>query len=106
VFSSSAPKALEYVPDPQGQINQPVTGSVTGNTIEIDVPLAVVGNPGHSAAAAKLFGLTGYTADIAGALPMLGIMGGTAPGAANGSVPFFDNVDQTAPIDVAVTGSG
>ena len=97
-FSSSAPKALEYVLDPQGQINKTVTGTVTGNTITIDVPASLVGNPD------QLSGLTGFTADTQ-TLTMHGATNGTAPGSADGQVGFWNNIDQTAPIDASFAPS-
>jgi len=97
VFSSSAPKALQYVQDPQNTQNHVVTGSVSGNTIEIDAPLNTVGNPNSNSI---LYGLTGFTADTSNAVTTTGITGGTAPGAGNGAAGFFDNIDETAPIDV------
>jgi len=72
---------------------------VKGNTVEIDVPLSAMGSP---AAGSVLYGLTGFTADTSAAVTTAGISGGTAPDAANGSAAFLDNIDQTAPIDVAV----
>ena len=92
VFSSSAPKALQYV---QGSGNKQETGcSATGNKIEVDVPFADVGNP------SELFGFTGFTADTSASSATTGITGGTAPGAASGSAGFLDAIDQAAPLDV------
>jgi hypothetical protein len=101
VFSSSAPKALQYVQDPQGTENHAESGcSASGNTLEVDVPLTHIGTP---ATTDVLYGLTGYTADTAAAQTVTGITGGTAPGASQGNAGFFDNIDQTAPIDVPLT---
>jgi hypothetical protein len=100
VFSSSAPKALQYVHDPSNAANHIETGcSTSGNTITVTVPVADIGSP---TASSVLFGLTGYTADTSDAVATTGITGGTAPVPA-GSAGFLDNIDQTAPIDVPLT---
>ncbi len=101
VFSSSQPKSLQYVHDPQNNQNHTVPGSVSGNTVEIDAPLNTIGNPNSGSV---LYGLTGFTANTSDAVTTAGITGGTAPGStvpsADGAAGFFDNVDQTPPIDV------
>jgi hypothetical protein len=100
VFSSSAPKALLYEQDPQGQANHVVTGcKVDGNSIEVDVPRSDIGNPADGDV---LYGLTGLTADTGKAASTAGITGGSAPEGANGAAVFFDNVDEAAPMDVPV----
>jgi hypothetical protein len=101
VFSSSEPKTLQWVQDPQGASNHVVTGSVSGDTITMNVPLNTIGDP---TASSVLYGFTGFTADTQTSSEVAGLTGGSAPGATSGNAGFFNNIDQTAPMDVPLSG--
>jgi hypothetical protein len=107
VYNDGEPKGLEYTTlgNPEAVA---VTGSVdtAANTIEIDVPLSSVGGVAGSADRTNhvLYGLTGWTGNAIAALPATAC--GTGQGiSCDGPLAFFDNVDQTAPLDVLVSSS-
>jgi hypothetical protein len=114
VFNDGEPKAVEYTTAG----NSEATGlsaaecKTTGNQIEIDVPLngAVLGSLGTAGDTTnhELYGLTGWTGNGngPGALSSSVCGVGTSPvDNCHGNLGFFDNADETAPLDVLVTGT-
>jgi len=115
VYNDGEPKAVEYINNPE---TTPLAGSActtTGNRIEIDVPESNVGGVGTTSDTTTnhvLYGLTGWTGDQAATLPVTvcaadGVNPTTdtctsSAGQSNTSVGFFDNADETAPLDVSV----
>ena len=107
IYNDGEPKALEYTTAGNSKAVA-VTGSVSpaSNTIEIDVPLSAVGGVGLAGDSTDhvLHGLTGWTGNALAALPASAC--GTGQGiSCDGPLAFFDNVDQTAPLDVLVGSS-
>jgi len=109
VFNDGEPKAVDYV---GGTANpQATTVSCAANpgngTVEIDVPFSAVGVTPSS----ELFGLTGWTGNSSTALPStvcatLDQNPGASPNncvSPTGTVGFFNNVAETAPMDVLVS---
>ncbi|HVA60547.1 MAG TPA: hypothetical protein VNG13_08425 [Mycobacteriales bacterium] len=108
IYNDGEPKALEYTTAANSEATA-VTGTVdtANNTIEIDVPVADVGGVGTGSDTTNhiLYGLTGWTGNADAALPgTVCSASSTTTNAAtcDGSIGFFDNVDQTAPIDLSV----
>ena len=101
VYNDSEPKALEYTAagNPNATAVQGAF-STANNTVEIDVPMSAVGNPVGTQS--ELYGLTGWTGD--GTTPITpGAASPTVPDSTfSGSIAFFDNIDETAPLDVVV----
>jgi hypothetical protein len=93
-FTSGGPKSLEYIPSTEATAVSGCVFNNGANTIEIDVPLADIGNPANGS---LLYGLTGFTGDLLTSANISTVDG--IP------IAFFDNIDQTAPIDAKV-GAG
>jgi hypothetical protein len=87
IFTSGGPKAVQYTTSMSAS-NVPCTPNNGANTIEIDVPLSNIGNPSNGSV---LYGLTAYTGDT-----------GLSSVIDNTPMGFFDNADQTAPIDAVI----
>lgn len=115
VFNDGEPKAAEYISDPNGVLtgtaacsvnatSSPVNGQAP-NTIEINVPMNSVSGLGS---ASELFGLTGWTGNSSAALDLsVCSADGLNPttNTCSGSVGFFTNIAETAPMDVALAPS-
>ncbi len=113
VFNDGEPKAVEYTAAGNSEATT-ITGCThTGNSLEIDVPFSDVGATSTS----ELYGLTGWTGDdISVPADLCTADGLTSPGnacgttsasghtvAMTGDIGFFDNVDETAPLDVTLS---
>jgi hypothetical protein len=99
IYNDGEPKALQYTTDGNSEATTVTGGYDTAhNTIEIDVPLSAIGGVDTAGDTTDhvLRGLTGWTgADNAA------VSSSTIPDTTfSGPVAFFDNIDQTAPIDV------
>ncbi|MBV9526738.1 MAG: exo-alpha-sialidase, partial [Candidatus Dormibacteraeota bacterium] len=104
IFNDGEPKAVEYIGNPEA-MHLPATSCLannTANTIEIDVPMDSISG---LATASELYGLTGWTGNATAALPATVCQ--TAPGGTDcsGALGFFNNIDETAPLDVLLSGS-
>ena len=112
VYNDGEPKAVEYVNNANAT---PISGaacSTSGNNIEIDVPESAIGGVGTASDATnhELYGLTGWTGEEAATLPVsVCASDGLNPTldtctsqdpTNNTSIGFFDNADETAPLDV------
>ena len=112
IFNDGEPKAVEYTATGNSEATTlPGNGckdSTTANTIEIDVPVSAIGNVGASGDTTnhELYGLTGWTGESTATLPAT-TCAASASNPVNdtvdtcsGALGFFDNVDETAPLDV------
>jgi hypothetical protein len=107
LFSSSAPKALQYAAMSGQNTTLPNSACVVdqpNNTIEIDVPLSSIGGVGTAGDTTNhvLYGLTGYTGDNTATIPSVDTTGNLG----TSGLAFYDNIDQTAPIDALVGTPG
>ncbi|MBV8195547.1 MAG: exo-alpha-sialidase [Candidatus Dormibacteraeota bacterium] len=112
IFNDGEPKAAEYISGTgTGNANCSVnatTSVVNGqapNTIEIDVPMNATSGLSPSS---ELYGLTGWTGNSTTALDgTVCSADGLNPTMNNcsGSVGFFNNIAQTAPMDVVFASS-
>jgi hypothetical protein len=107
LFSSSAPKALQYTAMSGQNTTLPSSACVVdqpSNTIEIDVPLSAIGGVGTAGDTTShvLYGLTGYTGD--NTVPIASV--DTTGNLGTSGLAFYDNIDQTAPIDALVGTPG
>ena len=102
VYNDGEPKAVEYTTTGNTQASVVSGCSTAGNTIEIDVPTADIGGIG-GAKTDEMYGLTGMTGNEAATLPAATCAAsGVNPSldTCSGPLGFFDNADETAPLDV------
>ena len=102
VFNDGEPKAAEYTSSGNPEASVVSGCSTTGNTIEIDVPASDIGGIG-GATTDEMYGLTAWTGNEDATLPAASCAAsGINPSldTCSGALGFFDNADETAPIDV------